>query len=240
LLELKNVTVAYGVIEVIHGVSLSVQEGEIITILGPNGAGKTTLLLTISGFLRPRSGTIRFESKDLLVKPPDEIVKYGISHVPEGRRIFSKLTVEENLMVGGYTRNSTEDLNRDRGRMFDLFPILADRKDQLGGTLSGGEQQMLAIARGLMSQPRLMILDEPSLGLAPKAEELIFDVIRKINQAGTTILLVEQDAAMALQTAHRGYVMETGKVILEDRADRLIHNEMVRKAYSQSLSWRIG
>lgn len=231
LLDLSEVKVAYGLIEVLHGVSLHVRKGEIVALLGANGAGKTTLLLTISGLLKPRSGTLCFDGKSIGGRPAHEIVRLGISHVPEGRRIFAKLTVEENLAMGAYTQADEKRIAQDMNRLFELFPILSQRKRQLGGTLSGGEQQMLAIGRGLMSRPRLMILDEPSLGLAPKAERLIFDVIRKINQEGTTILLVEQDASMALHAAHRGYVMETGRLILEDRADRLLHNDQVRKAY---------
>jgi len=231
LLRLKDVTVAYGVIEVLHQVSLEVRDGEMVTLLGANGAGKTTTLAAISGLQPIQSGIMEYAGQSLVSVPAEHMVKIGIAHVPEGRRIFSKLTVEENLRLGAFHRSREDEVQRDMENIFELFPILKDRRRQLGGTLSGGEQQMLAIGRGLMSRPKLMLLDEPSLGLAPKAEQLIFEVIKRINQEGTTILLVEQNAAMALHTAHRGYVMETGRILLEGRAEDLLHNDQVRQAY---------
>lgn len=221
----------YGSVTALHGVSLDIGEGEIVTLLGANGAGKTTTLLTISGLLACRMGTVKFRGRPLGKMPAHQVVREGVSHVPEGRRIFSRLTVEENLRLGAYTRKPSDEIQQDMDHLYQLFPILAERRRQLGGTLSGGEQQMLAIGRGLMSRPTLLLLDEPSLGLAPKIEQLIFQVIQAINKEGTTILLVEQNAHLALQVAHRGYVMETGRICLEDTAQNLLHNDNVRKVY---------
>jgi branched-chain amino acid transport system ATP-binding protein len=232
MLELKDVHTFYGNIEALKGVSLSVREGEIITLIGANGAGKSTTLMTICGVTPARKGTIRLMGKNIERCSSDEIVNRGISQVPEGRRIFPLLTVKENLYMGAYSRKNDPQIKKDLTRMFDLFPILNERQKQPGGTLSGGEQQMLAIARSLMSDPKILLLDEPSLGLAPLIVKNIFEVIREINRTkGTTILLVEQNAKMALQVSHRGYVLETGKITLEDKSESLMENESVKKAY---------
>jgi branched-chain amino acid transport system ATP-binding protein len=232
MLELKDVHTFYGNIEALKGVSLSVREGEIITLIGANGAGKSTTLMTICGVTPARKGTIRLMGKNIERCSSDEIVNRGISQVPEGRRIFPLLTVKENLYMGAYSRKNDPQIKKDLTRMFDLFPILNERQKQPGGTLSGGEQQMLAIARSLMSDPKILLLDEPSLGLAPLIVKSIFEVIREINRTkGTTILLVEQNAKMALQVSHRGYVLETGKITLEDKSESLMENESVKKAY---------
>jgi branched-chain amino acid transport system ATP-binding protein len=221
----------YGAIHALRGVSLEVEEGQIVTLIGANGAGKSSTLMAISGIIRPTSGRIIFEGEDLTHIPSHAIVRRGISQVPEGRRIFPKLTVMENLEMGAYTRADTAQIRQDLDRVFLLFPLLKDRQSQLSGTLSGGEQQMLAIGRALMARPRLLLLDEPSLGLAPKLVETIFEVIREINAQGTTIMLVEQNAHMALRVAARGYVMEVGLIVLTDKAEHLMANEDVRKAY---------
>ena len=231
MLRLEEVHAHYGTIHALRGVSLEVKEGQIVCLIGANGAGKTSTLMTISGILRPNSGRIIFEGEDLALTPPHAIVRLGISQVPEGRRIFSKLTVLENLEMGAYTQSDAASVGQDLDRVFELFPILGQRRLQMGATLSGGEQQMLAIGRALMPRPRLLLMDEPSLGLAPKFVETIFEVIRGINRAGTTILLVEQNAHMALSIATRGYVMEAGRIVLEDAATRLMANQDVRKAY---------
>jgi len=232
MLELIDIYTSYGNIEALKGISLSVKEGEIITLIGANGAGKSTTLMTISGVTPARKGTIRLMGKNIERCSTDEIVNRGISQVPEGRRIFPFLSVKENLYMGAYTRGKDPQVKKDLDRMFDLFPILKERQKQLGGTLSGGEQQMLAIARSLMSDPKLLLLDEPSLGLAPMVVRNIFDVITDINRKkGTTILLVEQNARMALQVSQRGYVLETGKIVLEDKSENLMQNESVKKAY---------
>jgi len=231
VLRLEEVHAHYGTIHALRGVSLEVKEGQIVCLIGANGAGKTSTLMTISGILRPNSGRIIFEGEDLALTPPHAIVRLGISQVPEGRRIFSKLTVLENLEMGAYTQSDAASVGQDLDRVFELFPILGQRRLQMGATLSGGEQQMLAIGRALMPRPRLLLMDEPSLGLAPKFVETIFEVIRGINRAGTTILLVEQNAHMALSIATRGYVMEAGRIVLEDAATRLMANQDVRKAY---------
>ena len=231
MLRLEEVHAHYGAIHALRGVSLEVREGEIVSLIGANGAGKSSTLMAISGILRPRAGRIIFEGEDLADVPAHAIVERGISQVPEGRRIFSKLTVLENLEMGAYTRGDPDRIREDLDRIFSLFPLLGERRSQLGGTLSGGEQQMLAIGRALMVHPRLLLLDEPSLGLAPKLVETIFDVIREINAQGTTIFLVEQNAHMALSIANRGYVMEVGRVVLEDSAARLMANQDVQKAY---------
>ncbi|MGE0190795.1 MAG: ABC transporter ATP-binding protein [Planctomycetota bacterium] len=232
MLQVEGLDVAYGRIQALHGVSLRVDEGEIVTLIGCNGAGKTTTLRALSGLHRPSRGSVRFEGKAIENASAERIVRLGIAHAPEGRRIFTRLTVLENLEMGAY-------LVRDRGvvgqrleQVFGLFPRLEERKDQSGGTLSGGEQQMLAIGRALMAGPRLLLLDEPSLGIAPLLVRQIFTEIARVNrELGTTILLVEQNAHLALKTAHRGYVLETGRVVLEDTAERLLVDPEVRKAY---------
>jgi len=231
MLRLDRVDAGYGERRCLTEVSLEVRQGEIVTLLGANGAGKTTTLMAISGLVSVWAGSATFEGTDLLARPPAAIVGLGISHVPEGRRILPRLTVLENLELGGYLRRDRAALREDVERMFALFPILAERRRQLAGTLSGGEQQMLAIARGLMARPRLLLLDEPSLGLAPKLVSTMFDTIQRINQEGVTLLLVEQNAAMALHIAHRGYVLEAGRVVLADTAARLANNPQVKAAY---------
>jgi branched-chain amino acid transport system ATP-binding protein len=231
LLELEDVHAGYGPIEVLKGVNVTVRTGEIVAVLGANGAGKSTTLMTISGINRCRRGRILFGGEPIQNRPPDEIVKRGISQTPEGRRIFPRLSVRENLEMGAFQRGHSDGLSEDLERVFAAFPILKDRQTQLGGTLSGGEQQMLAISRALMARPRLLLLDEPSLGLAPMVVTKIFDIIREINQQGTTILLVEQNVNMALHLAHRGYVLETGRIVLEDTAEGLMKNEQVKKSY---------
>jgi len=231
MLEVENVHVYYGNIHALRGVSLTVEEGEIVTLIGANGAGKSTTLFTISSLLKPREGTVFLEGDDLSVYPAHEVVAKGVCQVPEGRRIFTRLTVQENLEMGAFTRTDRTGIKQDMERVYTLFPRLEERRGQVGGTLSGGEQQMLATARALMSRPRLLLLDEPSMGLAPILVEAIFDTVREINSQGTTILLVEQNAQMALQIAHRGYVLETGEVVLSDSAENLRQNEMVQKVY---------
>ena len=231
MLSLKEVHLHYGAIHALRGISLEVEQGQIVTLIGANGAGKSSALMAISGILRPTSGRIIFEGEDLTRLPTHAIVKHGISQVPEGRRIFPTLTVLENLEMGAYTRAAAAEIRHDLDRVFQLFPLLKDRRSQLGGTLSGGEQQMLAIGRALMARPRLLLLDEPSLGLAPKLVETIFEVIREINAQSTTILLVEQNAHMALRVAAKGYVMEVGRIVLSDEAENLLANGEVRSAY---------
>jgi branched-chain amino acid transport system ATP-binding protein len=231
MLELKGVRTYYGNIEALKEISLTVSEGEIITLIGANGAGKSTTLMSISGIVPPRFGEIRFLDKPIHHLNPNEIVTLGISQVPEGRRIFPQLTVLENLDMGAFLRKDRADIKKDMDHIFALFPILAERQQQGGGTLSGGEQQMLAISRALMARPRLLLMDEPSLGLAPLIVRVIFDIIKKINEEGTTIFLVEQNAHMALKVAHRGYVMENGRITLEGNAQNLLVNEEVKKAY---------
>ena len=232
MLKLYNVQTFYGNVQVLKNLSIEVSQGEIITLIGANGAGKTTTLMSISGIVPPRAGEILFDDKPIHNLSPDDIVASGISLVPEGRRIFPRLTVMENLDMGAFLRRDKADIKRDENHIFELFPILAERRNQPGGTLSGGEQQMLAISRALMARPRLLLLDEPSLGLGPIFVKLIFDIIRKINtESRTTIFLVEQNAHMALKVAHRGYVMENGRITLEGSADTLLHNEDVKKAY---------
>ena len=230
MLKVESIDVAYGEIRALKGVGLEVGRGEIVTILGNNGAGKTTTLKTISGLLHPSRGAITLEDESLLDVPPHAIVSRGIAHVPEGRRIFNRLTVRENLMMGAYLR-SDAGVGTDLERVFGLFPRLAERLSQVAGTLSGGEQQMLAIGRALMANPRLLLLDEPSMGLAPVLVQQIFDTISDINRQGMTILLVEQNAAMALSIAHRGYVLETGSIALTGTAAELSENADVRRAY---------
>jgi branched-chain amino acid transport system ATP-binding protein len=232
VLKLYNVQTFYGNVQALKNLSIEISQGEIITLIGANGAGKTTTLMSISGIVPPRAGEIIFYNKPIHHLSPDNIVASGISLVPEGRRIFPRLTVMENLDMGAFLRKDKADIKKDRDRIFELFPILAERRHQQGGTLSGGEQQMLAISRALMARPRLLLLDEPSLGLGPIFVKLIFDIIRKINaESKTTIFLVEQNAHMALKVAHRGYVMENGRITLEGTADTLLHNEDVKTAY---------
>jgi len=231
MLELEDLRVGYGNIEALHGISLSVGEGEIVTLIGANGAGKTTTLMTISGCVRARSGAIRFRGRDISALPPHEIVALGLVQSPEGRKIFPRLSVAENLEMGAFTRRDPDGIAADQNRVFELFPILGERRRQPGGTLSGGEQQMLAIARALMARPKLLLLDEPSLGLAPLVVSRIFEVIRELNREGTTILLVEQNAQMALKAAHRGYVLETGTIAMAEAADKLLADPRVRSAY---------
>ena len=231
MLELKSIESFYGKIQALKGITLEVPKGGIVAILGANGAGKSTTLKTISGLIQPLRGQILFQGKSIHKKEPHQIVRLGICQVPEGRDIFMGLTVQENLKMGAFTRNDGKAIQNDLERIFQSFPILQERARQQAGTLSGGEQQMLAIARGLMSNPKLMLLDEPSLGLAPLMVEEIFRIIAEINKEGVTILLVEQNANMALQTALYGYVMETGTVALHDSAENLIKNDYVRKVY---------
>ncbi len=231
MLELEGVETFYGNVQALKGISLEVPEKSIVTILGANGAGKSTTLRTISGLTPASKGSIRFNGEEISRRPPELIVKNGISHVPEGRDLFPELTVLENLRMGAYTRADKEEIQRNFERVFSSFEVLKERESQFAGTLSGGEQQMLAIARALMSSPGLMLLDEPSLGLAPLLVEEIFRIIREINSEGTTILLVEQNANMALQAAQYGYVMETGKIALHDVAEKLVENDHVRKTY---------
>ncbi|MGD0652005.1 MAG: ABC transporter ATP-binding protein [Verrucomicrobiia bacterium] len=231
LLQISDLHAGYGPTEVLKGISVTVNEGEIVTVLGANGAGKSTTLMTICGVNHCRRGRIMFDGAQIQNTPPHEIVRRGISQVPEGRHIFPRLTVRENLEMGAFQRHDGHRINADLERVFSSFPILKERQNQLGGTLSGGEQQMLAISRALMARPRLLLLDEPSLGLAPMIVTKIFDIIRGINQQGTTILLVEQNANMALHVAHRGYVLETGRIVLHDTAQNLMNNEQVKKSY---------
>ncbi|MBE0618107.1 MAG: ABC transporter ATP-binding protein [Proteobacteria bacterium] len=232
MLELRDIRTYYGNIQALKGVSIQVGEGEIITLIGANGAGKSTTLMSVCGIVPPRSGEILFMGRPIHGKGPDEIVAMGISQVPEGRRIFPLLTVAENLDMGAFLRRDKDGIKQDLAYIFDLFPILAERRNQAGGTLSGGEQQMLAISRALMARPKLLLLDEPSLGLAPLIVRRIFETVQRINQASnTTIFLVEQNANLALKVADRGYVMENGRITLEDRAESLLANEAVQKAY---------
>ena len=231
MLELKSIESYYGKIQALKGITIEVPEGGIVAILGANGAGKSTTLKTISGLLQPQRGQILFQGQSIHQKEPHEIVRMGICQVPEGRDIFMGLSVQENLKMGAFTRNNTKAVQNDMERIYRSFPILSERAKQQAGTLSGGEQQMLAIARGLMSNPRLMLLDEPSLGLAPLMVEEIFRIITEINKEGVTILLVEQNANMALQSAQYGYVMETGAIALHDSAENLIQNDYVRQVY---------
>jgi branched-chain amino acid transport system ATP-binding protein len=231
LLEVEGLDVYYGAVHALKGVSLHAEPGEIVTLIGANGAGKTTLLRTISGLIRARAGTVRFDGRDLTRVPPHEIVGLGISQSPEGRMVFANLSVEDNLELGAYRRRDRAGILADRERVYSLFPRLMERRRQNAGTLSGGEQQMLAIGRALMSRPRLLLLDEPSLGLAPLLVREIFKTIVEINRAGVTVLLVEQNAHMALTIAGRGYVLETGHVRLTDRAASLLQNDEVKRAY---------
>jgi branched-chain amino acid transport system ATP-binding protein len=231
ILELNEVATYYGAIQALKGISLTVNEGEIVTLLGANGAGKTTTLRSIQGLNRPRQGSIRFQGRDITGTPAHQIVKRGIAQSPEGRRLFPRMTVIENLEMGAFQRNDRAGIKADMDHVFQLFPRLHERRTQKAGTMSGGEQQMCAIGRALMARPKLLLLDEPSLGLAPIFVERIFEIIKRINEEGTSILLVEQNALMALDNAHRGYVLETGKIVLADSAAALKTNEQVRKTY---------
>lgn len=231
LLSLQGIHTYYGNIHALKGVSLAVNQGEIVTLIGSNGAGKSTILNTISGILRPRQGAIHFDGVQIDRLAPHRIVRVGISQVPEGRKIFSRLTVTENLEMGAFIRNDPSEIGKDMEGVFGLFPRLRERRQQIAGTLSGGEQQMLATARALMARPQLLLLDEPSMGLAPLLVEAIFETIQRINREGTTVLLVEQNAFMAFQIAIRGYVIQTGEIALEDNAENLSQNEMVKELY---------
>jgi branched-chain amino acid transport system ATP-binding protein len=231
MLEINDLHTYYGNIHALKGISLTVDQGEIVTLIGGNGAGKTTTLRTICGLQKPRQGFVELEGEDLVAYKAHEIVNKGVAMVPEGRGIFARLSVLENLDMGAYSRNDNKKIEEDRERVFSIFPRLEERRKQIAGTLSGGEQQMLAIGRALMARPRLMLLDEPSMGLAPILVEGIFETIKTINQEGTTVLLVEQNALMALSIAHRGYVLQTGKIVLQDTAENLQQNEMIQKAY---------
>jgi branched-chain amino acid transport system ATP-binding protein len=231
LLEVQGLDVFYGAVHALKSVTVTAHEGEIVTLIGANGAGKTTLLRTISGLVPARAGHIRFSGQDLTQRPAHEIVRLGVSQSPEGRMVFANLSVEDNLELGAYHRKDRPQIRADRDMVYQLFPRLLERRKQLSGTLSGGEQQMLAIGRALMSRPRLLLLDEPSLGLAPLLVREIFRTVREINQRGVTVLLVEQNAHMALSIAGRGYVLETGRVRFEDEASKLLQNDEVKKAY---------
>jgi len=231
LLKVQDLNVYYGAIHALQGISFTVNEGEIVSLIGANGAGKSTTLRTVSGLLRPRKGFVKFKGQDITMTPAEQIVKLGIGQVPEGRKIFAPLTVRENLEMGAYTRTDPTEIEQSMQRMFTSFPRLKERINQLGGTLSGGEQQMLATARGLMSRPTLLLLDEPSMGLSPILVEEIFRIIQEINSQGTSILLVEQNALMALSIAHRAYVLETGRIVLEGDAKKLREDPKVKAAY---------
>jgi branched-chain amino acid transport system ATP-binding protein len=231
LLELDNIKTYYGNIRALKGISIEVNEGEIVCLIGGNGAGKSTTLMTISGVLTPEEGDVFYQGQSIVSLRPDNIVQMGICQVPEGRMIFPVLSVMENLDLGAYLRKDKDGIKKDIEKVFGLFPILRERLKQAGGTLSGGEQQMLAIGRALMARPKLLLLDEPSLGLAPILVDTIFEIIREINKQGTTILLVEQNAQLALQFSHRGYVIETGEIALADTSAELLNNDQVRKAY---------
>jgi branched-chain amino acid transport system ATP-binding protein len=231
LLEVKEIHTYYGNIQALKGVSVEVEEGECVTLIGSNGAGKSTTLRSISGLTPPRQGSIRFEGREITETPPQEIVSMGVSHSPEGRHVFPRMSVYENLMLGAYMRKDTDGIQSDLERVYSLFPRLKERERQKGGTMSGGEQQMLAIGRALMAQPRLLLLDEPSMGIAPILVERIYETIAEINRQGTTILLVEQNANFALEVSRRGYVLETGAVVLTDQSGALRENPEVQRAY---------
>ncbi|KGR86753.1 ABC transporter ATP-binding protein [Lysinibacillus odysseyi] len=231
MLKINDIDVYYGNIQALRGLSIEVNEGEIVTLIGANGAGKSTLLKTISGLLKPKKGSIEYLGSSIDGKPAQTIVKCGISHVPEGRRVFSNMTVEENLELGAYLRKDRDGIKKDMEHVYELFPRLLERRKQLSGTLSGGEQQMLAMGRALMSKPKLIILDEPSMGLAPLMVKNIFNIIEMINKEGVTVLLVEQNANMALSVAHRAYVLETGSIVLSGTAKELQESEEVKAAY---------
>lgn len=231
MLKVENLQVYYGAIHALQGVSFHLEKGEIVALIGANGAGKSTVLNTISGILRPREGAVTFEGQEIHTTAPQNIVRKGVIHVPEGRKVFSRMTVAENLEMGAYTNTDRATIQRDLEAVFERFPRLKERRDQLGGTLSGGEQQMLAIGRGLMAHPKLLLLDEPSMGLSPILVEIIFDIIQDINEQGTSILLVEQNAQMALAIADRAYVLETGKITMQGYGDDLLQDPNVIKAY---------
>lgn len=232
MLEIKNLNVYYGGIHAIKDISISVEEGEIVSLIGANGAGKTTTLQAISGLLKPRSGEITFLGNNLITTEAHDILKLGLAQAPEGRRIFSGLTVRENLQMGAFAvKDTKENLAADRKAVYDRFPRLRERKKQMGGTLSGGEQQMLAIGRALMSRPKMLLLDEPSMGLAPILVKEIFEIIKEVNKSGVTILLVEQNAKMALSISNRAYVLETGHIVMSGKSSELLENELVKKAY---------
>lgn len=231
MLEVSNLKVNYGMIQAIKGISFKVEEGEIIALIGANGAGKTTTLHTVSGLLKAREGSILFNGKELTKTQPHKIVEMGMAHVPEGRRIFQQLTVYENLILGAYTRSDKKEIAQNLEMIYKRFPRLEERKKQIAGTLSGGEQQMLAMGRALMSNPKIVLMDEPSMGLSPLLVSEIFDIIQSINKSGTTVLLVEQNAKKALSIANRAYVLETGKIVLEGDAKELMNNDQIKKAY---------
>ncbi|MFC7687817.1 ABC transporter ATP-binding protein [Ureibacillus sp. GCM10028918] len=231
MLKVDNIDVFYGNIHALKGVSLEVNEGEIVTLIGANGAGKSTLLKTLSGLLKPKKGVVLYQTQQIGGKPAQAIVKNGISHVPEGRRVFSTMSVEENLELGAYLRSDRDGIKTDIANVYELFPILGERRKQPSGTLSGGEQQMLAMGRALMAKPKLLLLDEPSMGLAPLIVKKIFEIIKMVNEQGTTVLLVEQNANMALSIANRAYVIETGKIVLSGTAKELQESEQVKAAY---------
>jgi branched-chain amino acid transport system ATP-binding protein len=231
MLKIEDINVYYGNIHALKGVSLNINEGEIVTLIGANGAGKSTLLKTISGLLKPKNGDILFQGQSISGKVAQAIVKQGLSHVPEGRRVFSNMSVEENLELGAYLRRDKQGIKEDFEKVYNLFPRLLERRKQLSGTLSGGEQQMLAMGRALMARPKLLLLDEPSMGLAPLLVKTIFRIIEEINKSGTTILLVEQNANMALSIANRAYVIETGKIVLSGTSEELNQSDQIRMAY---------
>ena len=231
MLEVNDIKVYYGMIQAIKGVSFHVDEGEVIALIGANGAGKTTILHTVSGLLTPKEGTITFEGQDLVMIPGHKIVSMGMAHVPEGRRVFAQLSVLQNLMMGAYTRKDKEEITQTLETVFDRFPRLKERQNQMAGTLSGGEQQMLAMGRALMSHPKIILMDEPSMGLSPIFVNEIFDIIQEVSKSGTTVLLVEQNAKKALSIADRAYVLETGKIVLEGKASDLLNNDSIKKAY---------
>lgn len=231
MLEIKDLEVYYGVIQAIKGVSFEVNQGEVIALIGANGAGKTTILHTITGLLSPKKGSVIFEGKELTKVPPHKIVSLGMAHVPEGRRVFADLSVYENLKMGAYTRKDKDEIEKSLDRVYERFPRLKERKNQLAGTLSGGEQQMLAMGRALMSQPKIILMDEPSMGLSPILVNEIFNIIQEVSKSGTTVLLVEQNARKALSIADRAYVLETGSIVLEGKAKELLDDDSIRKAY---------
>ena len=231
MLEVKDLSVYYGVIQALKGISFEVNEGEVIALIGANGAGKTTILHAVSGLLSPKAGSINFEGNDLTKTPAYKIVSMGMSHVPEGRRVFSQLTVFENLKLGAFTRKDGAEIEETLQSVYQRFPRLEERKKQFAGTLSGGEQQMLAMGRALMSRPKILLMDEPSMGLSPIMVTQIFDIIKSISASGTTVLLVEQNARKALSIADRGYVLETGKIVLEGKASELLNDDTIKKAY---------
>lgn len=231
MLKVKDLDVYYGMIHAIKGISFEVNKGEIVTLIGANGAGKTTILKSLSGMIKPKSGTVEYNGENILTTVPHKIVSSGLAHVPEGRRVFSELSVEDNLELGGFTEKNKQKIKEGFENAYTKFPRLFERRKQIAGTLSGGEQQMLAIGRALMSQPQIILMDEPSMGLAPILVQQIFDIIEEINKSGTTVLLVEQNANMALSVAHRAYVLETGKIVLSGDAKELLGNEEIKKAY---------